>query len=177
MKKLLLLLPFVLLLASCTNAIYHVSSVQSEQVKLMGGDFAFENEHLKGMYNLWEPGGRMRFLLFNKTNQPIYIDWSKSFMMRNDSIIRYNQLPAPSKEGVADTVKYIYNNTFIEPYRRSVRAGQLTEVQPQTFVAIADIPIQHVVLYRKTKEKIYTYTKENAPLRLSISLHTRSIQA
>ncbi len=90
--------------------------------------------------------------------------------MRNDSIIRYSQLPAPSKKGVADTVKYIYNNTFVEPYRRSVQDGQLTEVQPQTFVAIADIPIQHVVLYRKTKEKVYTYTKENAPLRLSHQL-------
>ena len=97
MKK-LLTLPCLVLLLSCTNSIYHVASVQSEQVKPVENDFVAENEHLKLVYNLWEEGGRMRFLLFNKTDQPLYIDWSKSFFKRNNRITGYNQLPRFLKE-------------------------------------------------------------------------------
>ncbi|GAB3960713.1 hypothetical protein GCM10028805_58520 [Spirosoma harenae] len=67
----------LMLLTSCTNSFYHVSTLESEQVNLVDKDFVFENEHLKLVYNFWEEGGRMRFLVFNKTDQPLYIDWSK----------------------------------------------------------------------------------------------------
>ncbi len=166
MKKSLPLLFPVLLLASCTNSIYHVASVQSEQVKLIYRDFVVENEHLKVVYNLWEEGGRMRFLLFNKTDQPLYIDWSKSVLLRNDSLTSYSQLPPLAKHATADTVHYFYQNLLAQPYRGTARGNQFTEVPPQAFVAIADLPIQQTVQHKKTKEKLFTYTKKNSPLRI-----------
>ena len=170
MKTCLFLLSLVLL-ASCTNSIYHVSSVQSEQVKFAGQDFAFENEHLKGIYNLWEPGGRMRFLLFNKTDQPIYIDWTKSFLMRNGVKTVYTQLSSLSGKTLKDTVRYTYQNTYVEPYRLTARAGLFAEIPPKTIVAIADFPIQQVVLHKKTKEKLFLFSQENSPLRFGQELH------
>lgn len=170
MEKSLPLLLLVLLLASCTNSIYHVASVHSEQVKLIDRDFAIENEHLKVVYNLWEEGGRMRFLLFNKTDQPLYIDWSRSVFLRNDSSLSYSQLPPLAKPAAADTVHYFYHNLLAQPYRRTARGNQFTEVPPQAFVAIADLPIQQTVLHKKTNQKLFTYTKQNSPLRISQQL-------
>ncbi|GAB2602202.1 hypothetical protein [Spirosoma areae] len=169
MKKLLSVL-FLVLALGCTNSYYHVASVQSEQVSFSGKDLVFENEHLKVVYNFWEQGGRMRFLLFNKTDQPLYIDWSKSFLMRNDAKIAYSQLPALPKRTAIDTVRYMYQNTLVEPYRATARANPLTELAPQTFAAIADFPIQQPVEHKKTKEKLFTYTKENSPLRFGQQL-------
>lgn len=165
MKKLLSLL-FLVLLLSCTNSIYHVASLRSEQVKPVENDFVFENEHLRVVYNLWEEGGRMRFLVYNKTDQPLYIDWSKSFMVRNGTKTKYTQLPPLPKRVSADTVHYVYRNAIMEPYRMTARADRLAEIPSQTYVAIADFPIQQVVLNAKTKEKEFTYTKENSPLRV-----------
>ena len=169
MKKLLSLL-FMGLLLSCTNSFYHVASVQSPQVKPIGQDFAFINEHLEVSYNLWEKGGRMRFMLYNKTDQPIYIDWSKSFLVRNDVKTFYSQLPTLRRKASADTAHYIYQNTHVMPYRESARSNRLTEIPPRTFVAIADFPLQQVVLQARTKEKVFTYTRENSPLRLEQQL-------
>jgi hypothetical protein len=163
---------FLGLLCSCSNSFYHVASVHSEQVKRIDRDFAVEDEHLKVVYNLWEEGGRMRFLLFNKTDQPLYIDWSKSVLMRNDNTIPYTQLPPPAEgaEAAADTVRYFYQHLPAEPYRRTARGNQFTEVPPHAIVAIADFPIQQTVLHKNTKEKLVTYTKQNSPLRVGQQL-------
>ncbi|GAB4038232.1 hypothetical protein [Spirosoma jeollabukense] len=169
MKKLLSLLSLGLLL-SCTNAIYHVATVKSEQVKLIENDFTVENEHLRAVYNLWEAGGRMRFMLFNKTDQPLYIDWSKSFFVRNGNKTSYSQLATLPGKAPADTVRYFYQNMRAEPYRTTARANPLTEIPPQTYVAIADFPIQEAVLHVKTKEKHFAYTMENSPLRVGQAL-------
>lgn len=169
MKKLLLLLPLGLLV-SCTNSIYHVATVKSEQVRLIEKDFTVENEHLRAVYNLWEKGGRMRFMLFNKTDQPVYIDWSKSFFVRNDNKTSYSQLFTLPGKASADTVRYSYQNMPAEPYRTTARANRLTEIPPKTYVAIADFPIQEAIVHAKTKEKVFSYTIENSPLRVGQAL-------
>ena len=169
MKKLLsLLLP--VLLISCTKPLYHVASVQSEQVKRIEDDFVFENDELRVVYNLWEPGGRMRFLLFNKTDNPLYVDWSKSFFIRNDTKTRYSQLPSLGKQAYADTVVYTYQHIRAEPYRTTARNNPFTELPSQAYVAIADFPIQQVVLHAKAKERSFSYTKENSPLQFGQQL-------
>jgi hypothetical protein len=155
----------LVLLVGCTNSFYHVATVQSDQVKAVGKDFVFENDDLKVVYNFWEKGGRMRFLLFNKTDKPIYIDWSKSFLVRNDSKTPYSQLPVFSGRAFKDTVRYIYQNSHVEPYRMSARNNSILELPSQTYVAIADFPIQQTVSKSRTKEKVFSYTKETTPLR------------
>ena len=37
-------------------------------------------------------------------------------------------------------------------------------------MAVADFPIQQMVLHKKTKEKLFTYTKANSPLRVGQQL-------
>ncbi len=166
----LLALVFLLLLSGCTKSIYRVASVQSEQVKSLATDYVYEDKDLRVVYNLWELGGRMRFLLFNKTDKPIYIDWMKSALVRNSVKTLYSQLPPLAKRSNTDTVRYTYQTMRAEPYRTTARANPLTEIPSQTYVAIADFPINQVVLNAKAQKKIFTYTKENSPLRLSQQL-------
>lgn len=52
----------------------------------------------------------------------------------------------------------------------TARASRLAEIPSQTYVAIADFPIQQMVLHPKTKEQVLTYTKENSPLRVGQQL-------
>ncbi|MBD2701200.1 hypothetical protein IC229_11175 [Spirosoma sp. BT702] len=155
------------LLTSCTRSLYHVSSVQSEQVKLMDKDFTSDNEHLNVVYDLWEEGGRMRFLLLNKTDKPIYIDWSKSFVIRNDTKIVYSPLALVSKKAYVDTVRYTYQNAHVEPLRVTARGVKQMVIPAKTLYAIADLPLGQAVQYPKTDKKVFNFTKENSPLRLT----------
>jgi hypothetical protein len=61
------------------HSIYHVASVQSEQITLINRDFTVENEH-NGLCTTYRKKGANAILLFNKTEQPIYIDWLTSFV-------------------------------------------------------------------------------------------------
>lgn len=169
MKNLVSLLSLVLL-CSCTNSIYHVSSLQSEQVQVVGKDFVFENEHLKVIYNFWEKGGRMRFLLFNKTDQPLYIDWSKSALSHNGVKTLYTQLPTLPKRRATDSFQYAYRDTILIPFEATARANRLARIPARTYVAIADFPIQQVVLHKETREKSFAFTKENSPLQVGQQL-------
>jgi hypothetical protein len=164
MKQLLCIL-VALLCVNCTKSIYHVASVESDQVKLVENDFVYENEHLAVIYNFWEEGGRMRFLLHNKTDQPIYIDWSKSSVERNGVKTIYSQLPEPQRR-FADTVRYTYRTEKVEPYRLTALGTVLTEIPPERYVAIADFPLQQTIQHVNANAKVFSYTKSNSPLRL-----------
>lgn len=165
-SRLLLLLTF-LPLYSCTNSFYHVGTLQSEQVKVVDEDFVFENEHLKVIYNFWENGGRMRYLLFNKTNQLLFIDWNNSFFGNNEVKTAYSQLPATSASTPPDQHPYVYRHNRIEPLRISARSGPVAQVPAEASVAVADFLIQQPVLHPNTKDTLFTYSAENSPLRLT----------
>lgn len=166
-SRLLLLLTF-LPLYSCTNSFYHVGTLQSEQVKVVDEDFVFENEHLKVIYNFWENGGRMRYLLFNKTNQPIYIDWTNSFMVNKEVKTTYSQLASLSKSASVDTFKYVYKHNRLEPLRISARISPIAPVPPEGTLAaaIADFSLQQTVLHPNTTDTLFVYSAENTPVRV-----------
>ncbi|GAB2524394.1 hypothetical protein GCM10027085_13360 [Spirosoma aerophilum] len=145
---------------------YQVASMQSDQVKLVENDFVYENDHLKVIYNLWEEGGRMRFMLYNKTDQPIYIDWSKSFIERNGFVTVYSRLAETARNSSADVGQYIYQKAEVQPLRRTARTNPIAKVPPHTYVAIADFLINHVQEQTYPLGEVYTYTKGNSPLQV-----------
>jgi hypothetical protein len=165
-------LSFLLLvtLLSCTKDIYHVSSLQSEQVTVQGHDYVYENDHLRVVYNFWDKGGRMRFLLYNKTSKPLYIDWEASHLIRNSNTIQYSQLPPLPQNTRVDPVLYTDRDLTQSPYLMTARGSQLAEIPSETYVAIADFPIEQLVINRKTKQRVFDYTRENSPLRIGQQL-------
>lgn len=170
-NRLSLLLLFVLVsTVNHAQAVYQIASIQSDQVKLVDKDFVYENEHLKVIYNFWEEGGRMRFLLYNKTDQPIYIDWSKSFIEYNGSISLYSQLSEKPGNVPADDVLYTYQNASVKPLPLTAQTNRVAQVPPHMYMAVADFLINYAQQYTHTAGKFYTYTKENTPLQVDHQL-------
>lgn len=117
MKKLNLFAAVVLLsLASCTA--YHVSTVNSTNItKDEGtGKFVRENDSLKIVYSFSGFNAPVSIRVFNKLDEPLYVDWQRSALIVNDVAESYaGQQVAIA--GVVNTESYrarggLWNTTF-----------------------------------------------------------------
>lgn len=76
------------LLTSCVSN-YKVYEVSSDILKKDKGVIVFENDSLQIKYSFWENNGLVLFILYNKMNIPIYIDWKKSSLIVNEQKLDY----------------------------------------------------------------------------------------
>ncbi|MDE5811458.1 MAG: hypothetical protein K2H61_04015 [Muribaculaceae bacterium] len=85
MKKYLLLLSLLALLSSCltTNPYYQICKVSSDLPTSTTGAFESKNSACDITYNFWSEGGDISFIVTNNTNDIIYLDQSKSFLIKN----------------------------------------------------------------------------------------------
>lgn len=87
--SLLSLLCVAFVLSSCSSVYHYVqvfeakSSSQSQQIKNEGGGMIYEDNICAIFYSLWANGGDASFAIFNKTDEIMYVDLSKSFFIRN----------------------------------------------------------------------------------------------
>ena len=87
--KFLSLLCVAALCASCAQTYHFVqvfetqSSNQSAPVKQQNGGLVYEDDECLVFYSLWAHGGDASFGIYNKTDQIMYVDLSKSFFIRN----------------------------------------------------------------------------------------------
>jgi hypothetical protein len=87
MKRILPALIFVFLLSSCT---YQYFTVSSEQLsKNDKNDFVVENDTLKLVYRFNGNHGPVQITIFNKTNEPLEVDWRKSALIMNENAVSY----------------------------------------------------------------------------------------
>ena len=81
MKYSVILLALALFsLTSCHEDFYQISTVYGENTD---SQQQFENEDIVLKYNFWEDGGILSFTITNKTDKPIFIDWSHSNFIFN----------------------------------------------------------------------------------------------
>ena len=87
--KFLSLLCVAVLCASCAQTYHFVqvfetkSSNQSTPIKQQSGGLVYEDDECLVFYSLWANGGDASFGIYNKTDQIMYVDLSKSFFIRN----------------------------------------------------------------------------------------------
>lgn len=80
----------VLLLSGCSRYAQIIfTSTSSPQVKEQNGFFVHENDTIKVSYSFWAEQGIMSFVIQNKLNIPIYIDWKKSSYIDNNMKVDY----------------------------------------------------------------------------------------
>lgn len=78
-----------LCLTACSGGFYqvmeasHVPDEDGMGLDAQTGRIVFENEEVRVVYNLWANGGTMSFMIANKTDAPLYIDWGKSHLIHN----------------------------------------------------------------------------------------------
>jgi hypothetical protein len=72
----------MLMLASCTT--YQYVTLDSPQIqKNDKREFVWENDTLRLTYNFHGKNGPLNLTVLNKTDQPLYIDWKRSALIRD----------------------------------------------------------------------------------------------
>lgn len=83
MKKILLLLSLACLLNSCVSSYYQICKVSSDLPTTSKGNYVSENESCKIIYDFWGAGGSIYFAMYNKTDEILYVNLEKSFLIKN----------------------------------------------------------------------------------------------
>lgn len=84
--NILSLLVVATILSSCSDKLYNfvqVFEAQSSSVKNEDGKMVYEDENCAIYYSLWSEGGDASFAIYNKTNEMLFVDPSKSFLIKN----------------------------------------------------------------------------------------------
>lgn len=103
------LLSVAILFSSCSSVYHYVqvfeakSSSQSAQIKNEGGGMLYEDNNCAVFYSLWANGGDASFAIYNKTNEIMYVDLSKSFFVRNGIANDYYKERAWSETNTSTT--------------------------------------------------------------------------
>jgi len=114
MKKSILILAIVIL-TSCSHFYYQVQKTTSDNVKLLNGEYVFENEDVKIYYNLWSNYGDPAFKIFNLTDKNLYLNLEESFFIIDSIAYDYyqNKIKFSSYKStieITDSKEAIYTN-------------------------------------------------------------------
>src|SRR5438046_600845 len=127
-----------LFLASCNKVT--VASLQSEDHPIeRGKKVVFENDTVRLTYNFWskDGGGLMSFSVYNKLDEPIYIDWKNSGFIPNDRLLTYWQ-DETNTEGIATTSGYSYKGLAVGSGRiqtKAIRQERIGAIPPHSMIS------------------------------------------
>ena len=84
-KNLFVGMAFILLLgcAPVSEFNYQVISVKSPVFKEANNSMIYENEDLRLQYDLWGDLGRLKYSVYNKRDEILYLDLKRSFFIKN----------------------------------------------------------------------------------------------
>jgi len=111
MKNYTIFIIILIVFSSCArySNLYDVKPVNND---IKNNNFyEFENDTVKITYSFWGDKGNMSFTLLNKLNVPIYIDWKKSFLIKNNQHYNYwlDESITTGKMNVYNTATFIGN--------------------------------------------------------------------
>lgn len=180
-----------LLLSSCSSMI-QVVETKSYDLKFESDTYFYEDEHVIVSYDLWEEDGKMLFSIYNKSDKPLYIDWSKSSFIKDGISKKYwSDLTVSKSEFESKTRLYRGNygfglgstkgeiNTtilkeekisFIEP-RASLTREYSPFINPSQYFGMkGDVARKEVALNSKLKKttevEIVKYDLQNSPMKI-----------
>lgn len=76
---------FSIFLFSCTTTSYYqvYKTTPNEKLVLKDKALVYEDENCRISYNLWDDGGNIGFIFYNKTNKNIYLNLDECFFVLN----------------------------------------------------------------------------------------------
>lgn len=115
MKKLLLFVP-ILVLTSCATAFQQIASISSPQMSLRNdGKFRYRAEEIVVDYNFWAQNGQVSFVITNDSDNDVYVDLGRSFLIVNGMTFDYYQnrtYSSNSSSTIVSSSSYGASNTF-----------------------------------------------------------------
>lgn len=109
MKKLIFLLCITTVFTSCSSYYYSQLSASKGNVKNEQGCFVTENDSVRIVYSFHGENAPVNVSVFNKTGQPLYIDWQRSALIVNGLAVSYQGEKMKVQGNInASTYDYIY---------------------------------------------------------------------
>ena len=119
----------------------------------------FENDTVKITYSFWGKAGVMSYTIFNKMNIPIYIDWKKSSVVKNEQKYDYwvDEINTKSKSqstGSSNSSLYyggynLFNYNLVKSESKSIKPERVTFLSPKSSVTR-----MQSILYNLVPEKL-----------------------
>ena len=113
MKRILLIIIPLCLLSACSVVQILFVSPNSNGIHQENKQFVFENDTLKIIYSFWEQQGVMSFVIENKLEIPIYIDWKKSsFISLKTKLDYYSETEITKSSNASASAAFIFNSYY-----------------------------------------------------------------
>jgi hypothetical protein len=111
--------------------------VESTSTTLKENMYSFENDSIRISYNFWSEDGSMSFIIYNKLNIPIYIDWKKSAFIPNEKMISYwqDETNTVSSYSGSNSVAYGVNYTNGRSKSKSIKEERIDMITPHAFIS------------------------------------------
>jgi hypothetical protein len=129
----------VLTFTSCRKTIYQVLETSSDDVKMQNSQLVFEDAALKLTYDFWSNSGQVKFLLYNKTDKPLFIDWDKSHLVYNGISYEYwtdSEKTNSFLKTNSSSVTSIVGKTMSVVSNSKTTFGETTKTKPKKVVHI-----------------------------------------
>jgi hypothetical protein len=166
MQLLLFNLVFIFTLASCSS--YHYVTMDSTDITRKGSKtFSWETDTMSVAYQFSGEGGLMTITVFNKTSEPLYVNWKKSAVINNGekvSLFDRNVIAT----GAIQSDNYHINRNQTTGYSNFLVSFDLPEgidfLPPQSglsksVVNLQDITLNNLAVHGSVKQEKITTTE------------------
>jgi len=156
MKYIIYILSAVLL-SSCSSTFYYSSlSTTSEYVeKVDNGDFLLETDSLWIAYCFKGAGAPMQITVFNKLDEPLYVDWGRSAMIIDNTAFSYAEASGDFSWDSYNPDGTIYYPDSTETSYNDIRmmSDHTSYIPPKTM--ISEIPFNLDPSFKNLDKKVY----------------------
>ena len=165
MKNILIALLSSIILTSCSTSYYYqICEVESNLTTDNNGAYLYTDSICDITYDFWSEGGEIKFFVYNTTDDILYIDLSKSFIIRNGLANDYFLGRTTSRTAGVYTMQ---GNKSV-----SVEEQNTTAIPPKSSKIISEYSIlpsryQDCDLYEspsKQANAIMTFTESSTPM-------------
>jgi hypothetical protein len=126
-----------------------VATIASKQVPVKSKYFVYENDTVRITYDFWGNYGAMRFEVYNKLDQSIYIDLKNSAFIPNENMISYWRDEVNSESASASG--YLSDGTVASKGKsKSVRRERIIVIPPHSKIRK---PTYNLIPYRNEINK------------------------
>lgn len=174
-------------LSSCSVVQVMFTENSANNISVVNKNFVCENDTLRVTYSFWAEDGVMAFIIENKLDVPLYIDWKKSaFISSKNKFDYFTDKEVTNTKGVHISSPFLYRTTydwskwypvnvglsestsvklkeervtFIPPH--SVASRSSYNIFPKKYISMEDVNKQQLG-GTDINGKMITYTKDDA---------------
>src|SRR5258705_914891 len=164
MKKLIFLL-LSIFLASCTvTNYYQVYKANSENGTFAKDKIIFEDKNCSVTYNLWAEGGDIGFSIYNKTDNDMTVDLTKTFFVLNEVAYEYYQNRTYTKSSSSGTTLTSYPYYYYSYWTPSKASGTNSTSYSTSFGEKSELTIPSQTLVKVSEYHISNSRYANCDL-------------